>query len=240
EAPARSVIDPAAVIGHIFPLPAIVDMVEQLTMPDVSAHADELTRTQFLTLAPERDEDFRAFHHVFIRDSVYESLLKRQRATLHERFVKWADAVNGDRALEYEEILGYHLEQAHRFLSELAPADDHVRELGADAGRRLASAGRRAFIRGDGAAAADLLRRARALPAPDAPERFARAPDLGDALMQLGDFQAAETVVATAERDARAAGVPELVGGARIVRQFITLFSGAADEDWSDDAYAVG
>jgi class 3 adenylate cyclase/tetratricopeptide (TPR) repeat protein len=236
----RSVLDPAAVIGHIFPLPAVVEMVEQLTMPDVTAHADELTRTQFLTLAPERDEDFRAFHHAFIRDSVYESLLKRQRATLHEQFVKWADVVNGDRAQEYEEILGYHLEQSHRFLSELAPADDHVRELGADGGRRLASAGRRAFVRGDVPAAANLLGRALALLAPDAPERFARAPDLGDALMQLGDFQAAETVVTAAERDALAAGVPELAGGARIVREFITLFSGAADERWSDDAYAVG
>src|SRR5262249_31367887 len=224
EAPARSVIDPAAVIGHIFPLPAIVDMVEQLTMPDVSAHADELTRTQFLTLAPERDEDFRAFHHVFIRDSVYESLLKRQRATLHERFVTWADVVNGDRAVEYEEILGYHLEQAHRFLSELAPADDHVRELGTDARHRLASAGRRAYVRGDMPAAANLLGRALAVLAPDAPERFARAADLGEALMQLGDFHAAESVVVQAQEDAAAAGMPELAGGACIVRQFAVLF----------------
>jgi class 3 adenylate cyclase/predicted ATPase len=240
EPAARSVLDPAAVVGHIFPLPAIAEMVDQLTMPDVTTQADELMRTQFLTLAPDRDDDdFRAFHHVFIRDSVYESLLKRQRATLHERFVKWADVVNGDRALEYEEILGYHLEQAHRFLSELAPADEHVRELGADAGHRLASAGRRAFVRGDMPAAANLLGRALALIPPDAPERFARAQDLGEALIQLGDFPAAETVVAAAERDAAAAGVPELAGGARIVRQFINLFSGAGDH-WSEEAQAAG
>ena len=82
----------------------------------VAARADELTRTQILQTEPERDGiDFRAFHHIFIRDSVYESLLKRQRASLHERFVEWADRVNGDRKVEFEEILGYHLEQAHRF-----------------------------------------------------------------------------------------------------------------------------
>jgi class 3 adenylate cyclase/tetratricopeptide (TPR) repeat protein len=239
ESAARSVLDPAAVIGHIFPLPAIVDMVEQLTMPDVSSHADELTRTQFLTLAPERDEDFRAFHHAFIRDSVYESLLKRQRATLHERFVEWADVVNGDRALEYEEILGYHLEQAHRFLSELAPADEHVRELGADAGRRLASAGRRAFVRGDMPAAANLLGRALGVLALGSPERLALAPDLGEALMQLGEFEAAERVAADAVHEATAAGVPELAGGARVVQQFVRVFLGAG-EHWSDEARAVG
>jgi len=58
---------------------------------------------------------------------------------LHERFVQWADRVNGDREIEFEEILGYHLEQAHRYLSELAPADGHTRELGGNAARRLAS-----------------------------------------------------------------------------------------------------
>src|SRR6478672_5681531 len=55
EPPARSVLDPASVIGQIFPLPAIVEMVATLTVNDVVASADELTRTQFLTLAPERE-----------------------------------------------------------------------------------------------------------------------------------------------------------------------------------------
>src|SRR5262249_29187134 len=131
------------------------------------------------------------------------------------------------------------LEQAHRFLSELAPADDHVRELGTDAGHRLASAGRRAYVRGDMPAAANLLGRALAVLAPDAPERFARAADLGEALMQLGDFHAAESVVVQAQEDAAAAGVPELAGGACIVRQFAVLFSGAANENWSDEAGVV-
>ena len=240
EQPARSVLDPASVIGQIFPLPAIVEMVAALTANDVSTHADELTRTQFLMLAPEREgRDFRSFHHAFIRDSVYESLLKRQRASLHERFVVWADEVNGDRALEYEEILGYHLEQAHKFLSELAPADEHVRELGVDAGRRLGSAGRRAFVRGDLPAAANLLGRALAVLAPDSTERFVLAPDLGEALMQVGDFERAAGVLAQAELDAERRGDPDLAGGARIVHQLLRLFTGPG-EDWSDEASATG
>jgi class 3 adenylate cyclase/predicted ATPase len=239
EQPARRVLDPASVVGHIFALPAIVEMAETMSGPEVTTQADELTRTQFLASAPDRDGlEFRAFHHAFIRDSVYESLLKRQRATLHEKFVMWADTINGDRALEYEEILGYHVEQAHRYLSELAPADEHVRELGADAGRRLGSAGRRAFVRGDMPAAANLLGRALAVLDASSPERFALVPDFGEALVQLGNFEAAEQAVSAAERDATMSGRPELAGGSWIVKQFILLFSGA-DENWSEEARAV-
>ena len=36
--------------------------------------------------------------------------------------MQWGDRVNGDRAIEFEEISGYHLEQAHRYLIELGLA----------------------------------------------------------------------------------------------------------------------
>ena len=36
----------------------------------------------------------------------------------------WADEVNRDRGAEFEEILGYHLEQAWTYLSELGPLDE--------------------------------------------------------------------------------------------------------------------
>ena len=83
------------------------------------------------------------FHHHLVRDTVYGGLLKRARATLHVDFVRWADQVNAERgrALEFEAILGYHLEQAHNYLAELGPLDEKGREIGADAARRLASAG---------------------------------------------------------------------------------------------------
>ena len=52
-----------------------------------------------------------------IKDATYGSLLKRARAQLHERFVTWAERVNRERGREqeFEEILGYHLEQAYRY-----------------------------------------------------------------------------------------------------------------------------
>ena len=64
-------------------------------------------------------------------------------------FVRWLDRANADndRGLAYEEILGYHLEQAHRYLSELGPLDDEAVAIGADAARRLSNAANRALAR---------------------------------------------------------------------------------------------
>jgi class 3 adenylate cyclase/tetratricopeptide (TPR) repeat protein len=234
----RTVLDPAAVVGHIFPLAAISELADAMPAKDVVARADRLMQAQILQEAADREgEDFRAFHHIFIRDSVYESLLKRQRAALHERFVEWADRVNGDRRVEFEEILGYHLEQAHRYLAELAPTDDHARKLGTDAAGRLASAGRRAFVRGDMPAAANLLNRALTLLPQDADERFDLAPDCGEALMQIGDFETAKTLVAQIDADAVALGKAARGGGARIVLQLIKLLAG--EEGWSEEARAT-
>src|SRR5581483_9571471 len=93
----------------------------------VPAHLGSLVRKRFLRPEPRSPEEERfRFDHVLIREAAYGGLLKRARATLHERFVDWADRVNRERGreTEYEEILGYHLEQAHRYLSELGPLDD--------------------------------------------------------------------------------------------------------------------
>src|SRR4029450_11700817 len=104
-------------------------------------------------------------------------------------FVQWADRVNGDRATEFEEISGYHLEHAYHYLIELGVADDHALGLGAEASRRLASAGRRAFVRGDMNAAANLLLRATSPLPPQEPWRLALFPEIGEALKELGRFE---------------------------------------------------
>ena len=134
------------------------------------------------------------FAHALVREAAYQGMLKRTRATLHERFVGWADRVNSDRdrAVEFEEILGYHLEQAHGNLKELGPLDDHGLELGRGAAARLASAGQRAFARGDMPAAANLLRRAASVLPERDPSRLELIPDLGEALLEVGEFPWAE------------------------------------------------
>ncbi len=118
--------------------------------------------------------------------------------------------MNGERASEYIEITAYHLEQAHGYLAELGPLDDHGRDLGRRAGERLAGAGQRAFARGDMSAAASLLRRAVDLmPALD-PDRLGLLPDLAEALMDVGEFADSERVC----REAMSAG--ETIGDHRL------------------------
>ena len=107
--------------------------------PGLSQHLTTLSRKQFVRPADggmaADDSDAYRFHHILIRDTAYNALLKRARATLHERFVEWAEQVNRerDREQEFEEILGYHLEQAFRYRSELGPIDAEGRAIGARA-----------------------------------------------------------------------------------------------------------
>ena len=187
----RSVIDAASVIGLIFSRSAVRELVAEPLQDRVPTLLDSLSGKQLVQAdrsARDGSEDFR-FQHILIRDAVYNALLKRNRATLHERFVDWGERVNRDRdRTEYEEILGYHLEQAHSFLAQLGPLDDHGRRLGARAFAKLSATGRRAFGRGDMPAAANLLRRAVELLPEDDSERLSLLPDLGEAFMETGEF----------------------------------------------------
>ena len=128
----REVVGTASVVGQVFPEAAVVELVPDTRRPRVPDDLGGLQRRRLLQphAAVMTTGPAFAFQHILIRDAAYASLLKRERAALHERFVTWADEVNGDRASEYEEILGYHLEQAHGYLSELGPLDDRGRAIG--------------------------------------------------------------------------------------------------------------
>jgi tetratricopeptide (TPR) repeat protein len=192
----RVVIEAASVVGLVFPDTAVRALVSEPVRAQVGAHLSALTLKHLVRPHESVDEVGEAFRfrHILIRDVVYQGILKRARATLHEQFVEWADRVNRDRdrATEFEEILGYHLEQAYGYLSDLGPIDEHGRALGDKGSERLASAGRRAFARGDMPAAANLLRRAVELLPPKDSRRLGFLPDLGEALVETGEFAWAE------------------------------------------------
>jgi predicted ATPase len=102
--PERAVVDPAAVIGLTFPGAAITHLVPDAIRGDVGDHLVALDRKQFVhpvttDANAEADELFR-FHHILVRDATYQGLLKRTRASLHERFVEWAEPVNRERGRE--------------------------------------------------------------------------------------------------------------------------------------------
>ena len=212
----REVIEAASVIGQHFVQDALEELVSERvreSVPELARSADAETARQARAggLRPGAEVSLRP-HPDPRRD--LPGLLKASRAVLHERFVAWADRVNQDRdrAVEYEEILGYHLEQAYTCLSELGPLDDHGRQLGVRAAARLSSAGQRAFARGDMPAAANLLRRAVALLPADSRDRLTRLPDLAEAMMAIGEFAWAETFLDEAIEMAAQAGEEGLAG----------------------------
>ena len=224
----RATVEPAAVVGIKFAQPAVESLSPEAVRPAVPKHLAALRQKQFIETTDSLDTEavFR-FHHHLIRETVYNGLLKRTRATLHTAFVRWADQVNAerDRGLEFEEILGYHLEQAHRYLSELGPLDAHGMAIGVDAAQRLSNAAKRAFARGDTHAAANLYRRAIALLAAHDPKRLVLLPEFGEVLLDLGDFAQARAVLAEAQAAAERAANRRVAASAQLLRMRVGLNS---------------
>ena len=172
----RSVIEPASVVGHVFAEAAVAALAPPDVVADASRPSSRRSTHKHLVHARSTTArtDAHRFHHILIRDTAYDGILKRARADLHERFVAWADGVNRDRGRRVRGDPRLPPRAGLTYLSELGPLDDRGREIGADGARRLASAGRRAFARGDIPGAAILLGRAAAL-LPDDRDRLRAA-----------------------------------------------------------------
>jgi class 3 adenylate cyclase/tetratricopeptide (TPR) repeat protein len=201
----RRAIERAAVIGREFWASAVVDLsppgAETAVMPALLA----LVRKQLIhpdVSAFAREDAFR-FEHQLIRDAAYETIAKRLRAELHERFAAWLETRTPEGGIELDEIIGYHLEQAHDYLDEIE-SGERAAHLGAAAAARLSSAGRRALARGDPPAAVSLLDRAVSLLDDEAALEF--LPDLGRALYTAGELRRADELLGRAARDAAARG----------------------------------
>ena len=204
----RAVLECGAVEGEVFHRGAIQALSpgEGAVTPRLAA----LTRKQLI--APDKaqipGEDGFRFRHLLIRDAAYDALPKAARADLHTRFADWLEG-HGTAVVELDELLGYHLEQAVRYRSELGLEDV---ELAAAAQARLATAGRRALNRLDFGSAANLLHRAAEL-APAAEVDLALETDLIDALTGTKIDEAVIRARSVSERSAAAGDrVGELCG----------------------------
>jgi class 3 adenylate cyclase/tetratricopeptide (TPR) repeat protein len=193
----RAVIERASVEGRLFHRSAVAELLPAAARPGVGSHLITLVRKEYIR--PDRaifigDDGFR-FGHVLIRDVAHESIPKRLRAELHERFAGWLEAKLGERAEEYDEILGYHLEQAFRYGAELGSPGG---VLAGRAAARLGAAGKRALDRGDMDGASNLLERAAALLEEGDPARIELEVDLGEALLEGGRLGEAESLLEAA------------------------------------------
>ncbi len=222
----RAVLERAAVIGKLFSREALAGLgaEDELDARLATLIRKDLIRPGDTDPDPSGTGSCR-FRHILVRDAAYLGIPKTSRAELHETFATWLERARSGRLREYEEILGYHLEQAHHYRAELAPANDRSSALASRAAELLASAGRRAFARGDATASARLLTRATVLLLHDDRSRIEMAPDLGAALIEAGELVQAETVLARAETAAAAEGDRRLELRALLERCWLQLRS---------------
>jgi class 3 adenylate cyclase/tetratricopeptide (TPR) repeat protein len=222
DASERSVLERGSVEGRVFhrgAIEALAPEESQLTARLTSLVRKELVRPD----KPQvRGEDAYRFRHLLIRDAAYEALPKAARATLHERFADWLEE-HGRDLVELDEILGYHLEQAHHYRVELGTADEVGHTLVRRAAERLLAAGRRAAgARGDMLAAATLFERASALLPVNDPRWLEVQPELAEALIDTGPLARAGVVLGEAIEVARRVGDEEVEARALLAQASLT------------------
>src|SRR4051794_2977180 len=225
-----------AIEGALFHYSALRDLSPELSESSLQRDLATLVRRDLIR--PDRSsfsgDDAYRFRHMLIRDASYDSLSKTTRAELHEHFAVWLERAAGERIREYEEIVGYHFEQAYLCHRAIGSADEDLRRLGASASERLESAGRRALARADLPAAIRLLERASDPRMVDDGRRARLLPELGAALIGTGHKeQEAEQVLAEARRLA-APTEDECADAHAVVQQQILLVfraeAGAPDD----------
>jgi class 3 adenylate cyclase/tetratricopeptide (TPR) repeat protein len=226
----RRVLERGAVEGEIFHRGGVQALVPEETQ--VTTRLAALVRRQLVR--PDRaqiaGEDGYRFRHLLVRDAAYDALPKAVRADLHARFADWLDQ-HGHSLVERDEIVGYHLEQASRYVTELGRPDPDVADRAA---LRLTAAGRRAGDRLDYRTAHALLSRAVELLRP---HRLDLALELEAAWRMIDGRAAAEDADVVAMRAEAASDH----SGAMLARATAALFvrvyggdrtAGLVDQEW--------
>ena len=220
----RRLLECASIEGRHFHRSAILDLAPEFERSSLQAHLVALVRKDLIR--PDEpsfaaDEAFR-FRHLLIREAAYESLPKETRADLHVRYARWLEDRAGERANEYSEIIGFHLEQATRYLDQLGPRGEAGRSLAHRASTQLAAAGERASLLGDVRAAITLLERACAVLPVEDPARLPLLPELAS-LFGFRQLDRAEAALEEAERTAEAFGDERIGALVRLLRMRLRL-----------------
>jgi class 3 adenylate cyclase/tetratricopeptide (TPR) repeat protein len=208
DAEERGVAERASVEGKVFHRGAVIRLSPDGERAQVASRLLALARKELIR--PDRaqfaGQDAFRFRHLLIRDAAYHGMPKEARAELHEVFADWLEEQAGKHRAEYEDILGYHLEQAFRYRQELGRVDEAAAKLGERAGKALASAARRAVDKQDWHAAANLLRRSIELTPETSSDHQELRYELIEALRESGDLEEASVLADQLLEHARQAG----------------------------------
>jgi class 3 adenylate cyclase/tetratricopeptide (TPR) repeat protein len=220
ETGSRDTLERGAVEGEVFHQGAVVELSETPERARVPERLDALVHDDFVRPAPANLSGELAFRfkHLLVREAAYGATAKKLRAELHERFAMWLEQRAGDRVAEYEEILGYHLEQSYRYLTELGSSEAETSRIAERAAGHLAAAARHAETLGDFEAVATLLERALSLGFVEPHERLRLQVELGGALGVTRRQREADEILTGACLDAERLGEPGLAARARVRR----------------------
>ncbi len=225
----RALAQRASVIGRTFEETAVLELTPPTGRSDVTRSLLALLRRELV--APEPSDltvvEAYTFRHILIRDAAYDALRKTDRAELHARFADWLERAAGDRLMEFEEILGYHLREAYRYRVELREAGSLTEEFGSRAAAYLHAAARRARDRGDSEAAVRLYHGAEALPIRDPVELATLRLHHGLALLDVGQLAEARRVTDDALGLAVEAGDRRVAARSRLLRLDISRADGS-------------
>ncbi len=220
----RAILTMAAIEGVVFHRSALVELARPMPNSVVHDGLRALVRRDLIRPGSPDFSGEEAYHfrHVLIRDTAYLSLSKHLRAELHERFAAWLDLKSEGHLREFDEIVGYHFEQAFQYRVALDSQDPLAASLAAQAAPRLEAAARRALGRSHLSSAITLLERlciaAPQLLLKDDSRRRTLLAELGRALIECGRLAEAERILQDAERLATIAN-DELVASHVLVEQ---------------------
>jgi class 3 adenylate cyclase/tetratricopeptide (TPR) repeat protein len=193
----KTVLEHAAVVGDEFWPSAVAELSPELAPAEIDSSLETLVSKELIVPGARRfaQEDGFSFGHQLVREVAYTRLLKQTRSELHVRFANWLERAVGDRATEYGELIGFHLERAYQYRKALGPLDSDADSLADHAAANLGSAGGSALARGDADAAVSLLQRAIALLPADYSDRAGLSLKLGFAHAQSGQLTRAHSLL---------------------------------------------
>jgi class 3 adenylate cyclase/tetratricopeptide (TPR) repeat protein len=219
----RALLEHASIIGLEFDWDALGELDPGRRRPP-GARLAALVRKQLIRPHEASEDSFR-FRHMLIRDAAYARVPKERRSQLHERVSDWLDG----RGEEFEEIVGWHLEQAYRSAADLGLLSDRGQRLAERAAERLAASARRAHARGDARAETNLLERATGLLPPDDRRRLGLLPSLGRALLDAGELARADSALSEAVERALASGERRVAAHANVALAEVRWWKAQAD-----------
>lgn len=190
----RDLLRCASVAGRSFTVDTLAELVPAKVRPALGRHLAALQEKSLIRRDVVDDQDL-TFRHVLIQHEAYRSIPRETRAELHLRLAESLDRQRPSGEGGFDELVGYHLEQAYNNRGRLGVDDTEIGRLAQAAGERLARAGARANRRYDAEAAANLFARARALLDDDHPEMSEVLRQLAEVYQVLGRNRAGQEVL---------------------------------------------